>query len=305
MSQQQYSKPPSSIPDQIAILDGRGLVIKDIHLIEHFLTHVGYYRLAGYWQIFQNDRIQHTFIPGTSFEQIIELYDFDRELRIMLYDAIERIEISFRTNLTHQLCISYGALWFNDEKYMDDKTRHKENIAAIIEEVERSKEGFIKHHDDKYGKKDFPPAWKTFQVLSFGSLSKIYSNLSSTLPEKNVIARILGLPNYVYLESWIQTICIIRNLCAHHSRIANRKFDFPPKKLVKSTYPWIIQIPANQHQSMLLYNQLCTVKFILNRCSPNNHFTQKLLTLLSKYPSLNIKGMGFPTDWNKEDLWHI
>jgi abortive infection bacteriophage resistance protein len=298
-----YTKKPSTIAEQMTLLKDRGLEIADPALLEHFLTHVGYYRLAGYWQIFQNDPVTHTFTPGTTFEQIVELYDFDRELRILLYDAIERIEISFRGNLTHQLCIPYGAYWFKDDALIRDAARHEENKLSISDEVDRSKEEFIKHHDAHYGNVDFPPAWKTIHVLSFGTISKIYTNLKSSLPEKNAIARTFGLPNYIYMESWMQTISVLRNHCAHHSRIANRVFDFPPKRLRTSPHPWITQLPATQQEASLLYTQLCAVKLLMHQCSPGNHFTTKLKTLIVKYPGVNIRRMGFPRNWDGEDLW--
>jgi len=148
-------------------------VIRDEAAASHYLKHVGYYRLAGYWKIFQTNTTVHTFREGTHFEEVIEQYDFDRELRLLVYDGIERIEISFRTQMVDVICMSHGSFWFTDSKYAQDQRLFQDNLVKINEELDRSKEEFIKHHGLKYGKVEYPPAWKTMQVLSFGTLSKI------------------------------------------------------------------------------------------------------------------------------------
>jgi abortive infection bacteriophage resistance protein len=90
-----FEKPATTVLEQLSLLQQRGLIINDPTLAEYYLTHVGYYRLAGYWRFLQNDPITHTFITGSTFSMVAELYNFDRELRLLLADAIERIEVSF------------------------------------------------------------------------------------------------------------------------------------------------------------------------------------------------------------------
>ena len=82
-----FQKPAISIPEQIVVLQQRHLIVSDIPLADHYLTYVGYYRLAGYWQTLQQDRVNHIFISGTTFEHVIELYNFDREFRLLLINA--------------------------------------------------------------------------------------------------------------------------------------------------------------------------------------------------------------------------
>ncbi len=299
-----FNKPTTSIAEQITLLQQRGLIITHSAIAEHHLKHIGYYRLAGYWQIFQHDRIQHTFLPGTQIEQIIALYNFDRELRLLLTDAIERIEVSLRALIVQEMCAQCGPNWFGDERYAEREDWLTENLACINNELDRSGEDFVVHHDKKYGTDVHPPAWKTMQVLSFGTLSKIYRNIKTGLPEKKAIAVALGLPNEKWLESWMQVISVLRNYCAHHSRVCYRIYSFPPKDLHRSKLPWIKNIPPaggilRQH----LYYQLCAVKYILNSCAPGNHFNQKLRELIAKYPSVELNRMGFITGWEKEDLW--
>ena len=88
-----YTKEPTSIAEQIAQLKQRGLTIDDENLASHYLNNISYYRLAGYWWPMQDDKINHHFKPNSKFENVISLYNFDRELRLLLFDVIERIEI--------------------------------------------------------------------------------------------------------------------------------------------------------------------------------------------------------------------
>ena len=271
---------------------------------KHYLTHVGYYRLSGYWQYLQRNRISHTFIPGTDFDQVIELYNFDRELRLLLMDAIERIEVSFRAIMINIMCASYGPNWFTDRTIFFSEDRMNDVIDTINRELDRSDEEFIKHHEQKYGNAIHPPAWKTLQVLSFGTLSKIYGNIRNDIKEKKLIANVYGLPKEKWLHSWMQVISVLRNNCAHHSRICYRLFAFPPKEIKRVKLPWIKNIPsAGSVESQQLYYQLCVLRYLLYTASPGNDFSYRLMELLVKYGGIDLERMGFLENWDDEDLW--
>jgi abortive infection bacteriophage resistance protein len=299
-----FNKPATSITEQIAILRQRGLIIKDPPAAEHYLKHVGYYRLAGYWQIFQNEPIHHIFIPGTTIEEIIELYNFDRELRLLLLDAIEFIEVSFRSVLVNEMCTKYGPTWFANPQYAFREDIFDAILQEIDKELERSKEDFIAHHDRKYGSDKYPPAWKTMQALSFGTLSKIYGNIHNNIPERRDIAKTYGLPTEAWVHSWMQVVSVLRNYCAHHGRLCYRIFNFPPKDMHRPKLPWIKVIPqAGGMLSQHLYYQLCAVRYLLHTCSPDNIFNNKLKQLIARYPRVELNRMGFMPGWEKEDLW--
>ncbi|MFB6455451.1 Abi family protein [Chitinophaga sp. Hz27] len=297
-----FEKPITSIDEQLSLLSQRGLIINDTTSAEHYLTFVGYYRLAGYWQFMQDDRINHIFTPNSSFDKIIELYNFDRELRLLLTDAIERVEVSLRAVIVNTMCANHGFAWYSNLSCSEKETLFTENLLTIDNELARSAEDFIIHHNRKYGKDEYPPAWKTMQVLSFGTLSKVYSNIRNNLPEKKLIAKAYGLPTYTWLESWMLVISVMRNYCAHHSRICYRKFNYPPKELIKSMFPWIKKYPTGVLKEQL-YFQICVVKYILDRCAPNNRFSKEVKALIEKYPSVSLSRMGFMPGWENEDLW--
>jgi abortive infection bacteriophage resistance protein len=299
----QYNKPAYTIAQQIAQLQARGLLINDINEAEHFLSSISYYRLAGYWWPLQADKINHTFKPGSEFETVISLYNFDRELRLLLFDVIERIEVAFRTKLIYYLSTHHSPWWFEDPSLFTDQGYFFDNLSIIDNELKRSQETFIVEHKRKYWKDNRrPPAWKTLEIVTLGQLSKLYNNLKPSVPSKDQIAQDLLLRDHTFLKSWLYSISHIRNFCAHHARDWNKNLSARPKLMNKPLGPWIHWVPPEPKRNML-YTVLCCMKYLLFTVSPGNHFTQKLSDLLQKYPKVDLNALGFPQDWQDEPLW--
>jgi abortive infection bacteriophage resistance protein len=296
-----YNKKTLSIEEHIEQLRNRGLTIADEDLAKHYLAHVSYYRLAGYWWPMQSDKVLHQFKPHSKFEDVVALYNFDRELRILLFDVIEKIEISLRTKLIYHLSHEFDAWWFQNTTIFQDSGALVETLASIKEEVDRSKDIFIKEHKRIY-KDDlrFPPAWKTLELTSFGSLSKLYGNLKHTVKSKDIIAAELGAVNHTYLPSWLQSIAQIRNYCAHHSRLWNKNLPGTPKLLSKPPYKWVHDVPSDTSK---LYMHLCIMKYLVNIIAPENTFSFKLQKLLDNYPSVDPNALGMKLNWQDEPLW--
>jgi len=300
-----YNKPSITIAEQIAQLKGRGLIITEEPLAEHFLKNVSYYRLAGYWWPMQSDKTTHTFKPNSTFENVIAIYNFDRELRLLLFDVIERIEIGFRTKLIYHLSHEISPWWFEDSSLFRNAVEHTETLLSIDRELKQSKEVFIKQHYIKYHTDtQRPPAWKTLEIASFGNLSKLFGNLQTTVKSKDTIAVELGTVNHTFLPSWLQSLTQIRNICAHHSRIWNKNLPGRPKLLPNPPNPWIANVPLVTEHHML-YIHLCCMKYLLNVTSPKNNFTKKLIGLLTDFPNIDPKALGVKPNWDKEPLWSI
>lgn len=269
----------------------------------YFLQNVSYYRLAGYWWPMQADKTLHTFKPRSTFENVIAIYNFDRELRTLLFDVIERIEIGFRTKLIYHLSHEITPWWFEDVNNFKNLVEHTDSLIAIDRELNHSKEIFIKQHYLKYHTDTRrPPSWKTLEVISFGTLSKVYGNLKPTIASKDIIAAELGTVNHSFLPSWLQSIAQIRNICAHHGRLWNKNLPGRPKLLTKPPNDWIANVPpASEHH--MLYVHLCCMKYLMNVINPGNHFTQKLNALFTKYPNIDPNALGMKTKWQNEPLW--
>lgn len=299
-----FNKNATSISQQIEILKNRGLLIKDESYAAHQLANISYYRLGEYWYSMQDDKENHTFKPNSTFENVMALYNFDRELRFFLFDVIERIEISLRTKLIYHLSHEFDPWWFQNFELFEDSKALVKTLSGLEEELERTKEATIKNHNKKHkDDKRFPPAWKSLEQTSFGSLSKLYGNIKNTIQSKDEIAKEFGAVNHTYLPSWLQSITQIRNYCAHHSRLWNKNLPSTLKLLPKPPYKWINDVP-NQNDFQYLYIHLCIMKYLLNTIEPDNQFTFRLKSLFKKYPNVDSKALGMKPNWAQEELWN-
>jgi abortive infection bacteriophage resistance protein len=296
-----YTKPPLTITDQIKALENRGMVFVDKIVAEHYLSNISYYRLRAYTFPYQNNSLpNHPFWRPTTFERVISDYVLDRKLRIIVFDALEKIEISLRTQIIYEYSIVFGSQWYENPVHYTKNHLFLKDLEHLEKEVKRSQEEFIKHYRKKYTNPINPPAWMALEVSTLGTLSKLYENLKPTR-EKKKIAKHYGLGHHSVLESWMKTFSHIRNICAHHSRLWNRPITIIPVIPTVHNGPWIdsgyLIEPHN------IFTSLCFIRFVLNKISPNNNFNIKIQDLLNQFPTANLKTMGFLPDWEKEPLW--
>ena len=198
-----YNKKPISFQTQVAQLKAKGLSFDNEQNAETTLSRISYYRLRAYTYPFQDNTVSnHPFIIPVSFEEIIALYRFDSELRVLVFDAIEKIEIALRTQIIYQLAMSYGSHWQTDPNLYRDTARFTKHLGSLQGEIDRSDETFIEHYNNKYSTPSQPPSWMSLEVASMGTLSKIYQNLKKG-PEKQAVADSFGLPEINIMENWM------------------------------------------------------------------------------------------------------
>jgi len=300
-----FEKRAFTIQEQIDRLIERGLVIQEDDNAESALSHISYYRLGEYWHSMQYDKENHLFKENSKFKDVIALYNFDSELRILLFDVIEKIEISLRTKLIYHLSHEFDPWWFQNFNLFIDSKELVETLANLEEELSRTKDVTIKNHFKNH-KDDlrFPPSWKSLEQTSFGSLSKLYGNLKNTIKSKDIIAIEYGAVNHTYLPSWLQSIAQIRNYCAHHSRLWNKNLPGTPKLLSNPPFLWVEDVPK-QHEFQKLYIHLCIMRYMLNTILPKNNFTEKLINLFEKYPNVDPNALGMKNNWKEEPLWRV
>lgn len=296
------TKPALSIADKIALLKSRGMLFRSEADAPHFLQNISYYRLKGYWWDMQDDFVNHTFKPNTYFEDIIDRYNFDRHLRLILFDAIERIEIALRTNMIYHLSLSYGALWYLDSSLFTDAVKHQDHVAHLQREFGYSQESFIKDHKRRYPNSD-AEAWKIMEIASMGTLSKFYKNLKHQLPEKAVIAKQMGLNLHNELSSWLEAITYVRNIIAHHSRLWSRNMvKRPIEALNNPTGDWF-HAPLQPVQKKKPFLIISTMIYLCNEVTPNHQIKKKILDLILANPNMPIYKMGFLNNWQNEPIW--
>jgi len=295
-----YAKPPLDITAQIDLLKKRGLLFKDEKRAAHHLSNVSYYRLRAYTYPFQdNSDANHPFIKAVTFEDIIELYGFDGKLRLLIFDAIEKIEIALRTKIIYYFSLRDGSHWHEVSSLYINNSRFVRDLSELYKEIDRSTETFIKHYKSKYTSPQYPPSWMSLEVASMGLLSKIFSNLKNC-PQKKNVCREFGLIHYSVLESWLHSFCLVRNICAHHGRLWNRRLTLVPMLPDKTLFPYLVNSSIEKNK---LYTILSCMTYALQIINPQTDFNHNLKSLLRSCPHINLKEMGFPPDWQNEPLW--
>lgn len=297
-----FSKPALSLPEQIKRLQDRGLKIPDLKRAEHYLTYIGYYHLSAYALTFQQLHVSSgeagpdkPFRPGTTFEDILSLYIFDRELRLLVMDAVERIEIAFRACVVNEMSTAYGSHWFMDAGLFRPEFKHSKFIREVEEDLQieygsgkRPKIGrdhhetFINHYYEQYEKPHLPPAWMLLETFSLGKLSLVFSNLRDAARRKAIAAR-LGADEF-YLGKFMHALTYLRNLCAHHSRLWNRRFVIKPVSFKRQKEIGI----SNQY----LAAQFIILHDLLKHAAPDSRWDFRIEQLLGKYKP-NLRQMGF------------
>ena len=304
-----YTKIPLSIEQQIAKLRQRGLVIENEQNAENYLSNISYYRLRAYTFPFQDNDIEtnnHHFLRSDiSFEDIITLYCFDRRLRILIFNALEKIEIALRTKLTYEYSVeTSNSHWFTNRMLYFNQSRFESLMEKIEEDVKRSDEDFIRHYYKKYDSSELPPAWMTLETLSFGNISKIISNLDCKSKPFKKISSAFGLPNSFILENWTYSFSVLRNYCAHHSRIWNRRFHVEMKLPYNTTFPFIDRANLDSIYKNKLFAVLCCIQYISKIISPQGNFKDNLIKAIEEGGKLLVlKDMGFPTNWQDFGVW--
>ncbi len=306
------NKPAHTIAEQIALLKQRGMHFRDEVSATHFLKNISYYRLKGYWWDMQEDFTAHTLKPDTYFEDIINRYNFDRHLRLILFDAIERIEIALRTKMIYHLSVSYGSLWYLDTTLFENKTIqlydgtvktiHQNTIDELQKEFKRSQEIFIKDQRNRYPDGD-ADAWKILEVASMGTLSKLYKSLKHQLPEKATIAKEMGLNLHSELSSWLEAITYVRNIIAHHSRLWSRNMvKKPTENLNNPLGVWFQDqlLPVQTKKPFLIISSMI---YLCNQVTPNHNIKSKIIDLIDANPTIPAYKLGFQNNWKNQPIW--
>lgn len=305
-----YTKPALDYQSQLQQLKDRGLIIENESKALHLLEHLSYYRLSGYWYpMLSNPKSAHNFKPNSTFKNAFKMYCFDRELKSLIMTEIEKIEVAVRAKMIYTMSMRNGAFWYMNSALFNDRSKLATSISNLRREFSRSDETFIKTFKGKYTD-PLPPSWMILEVTSFGTLSNLYSNL---LPghDKRDIASYFGVDETTF-QSWLHSFTYVRNVCAHHSRLWNKKMSISPQVPLTPLHPFITRTTIPNRNPTLpsvlnnnkVYFLLSILIYLLNTINPNHTFKQKLYILLKKYPMIHLPAMGFPQDWENEEIWN-
>lgn len=296
---QPYCKGWLSYSDQVQLLQHRGLVVSDLRKAEQFLSHLNYYRFSGYCLAFESQR--HTFVAGTTFEQIVDAYQFDLGLRDLVTEALEIIEVDLRAAIAHFFGQRYGAFGHTVASNFHIGFGHTDWLLRLQEEAHRSSELFVTHFQRAYI--EFPdlPVWMVTEVMSFGGLSKMFMGMSR--PDQKVISNRYSLQPII-LQSWMHHFVYVRNLCAHHSRLWDRVWA------IKPTLPygkdWAVpKLRSNRH----LLATLMLLRYWLKRIPAANRFASNWKIRVEQHlqsPPVVASPdtrMGLTQSWMSNPIW--
>jgi len=276
----------------------RGLT-GDKDVIVTRLRAVSYYRLSGYWYPFRNS--DGTIRAGTDIDKIWQRYVFDRRLRMLVMDAIERVEVAVRTDVVYNFSHKYGSFAYQDNTNLPhlSHVQHKKFLSFIEKETRRSKEVFVSHFKEKYGDQHpWLPLWMATEIMTFGGLLTLFRGLDATI--KKDIAKQYGVADTV-LYSWLRALNGIRNVCAHHGRLWNRELGYKPVIPRERKHPqWHDPVKVENNRVFCI---LSILQYLVTQIAPQSNWQGRLDELLAEYPQIPLIPMGFPENWRECPVW--
>ena len=300
-----YLKPPLTLEAQADQLLQRGMV-GDRSAIIGRLEAVSYYRLSGYWYPFREPNpadpqtLLDTFRPGTTFDEVWARYVFDRHLRLLVMDAIERIEVTVRTRLAYQHAHRYGPFAYATDPTSLPGCKWPEWVdflATLKRETGRSKDIFAKHFNTKYGDcHSCLPVWMAIEIMTFGSMLTFYRACHPDI--RRLVAVPFGVHDTV-VDSWLLALHTVRNTCAHHARLWNREWGTKPR--VPDRDPvWHTPVVVGNDRT---FGILTVCKWSLDRIAPQSRWPDRVRALLAGFPQVPTISMGFPPNWEQCPIW--
>lgn len=316
-----FTKRPTDFATQLQKLKDHGLTVPDEDRALRYLKNISYYRLSGYWPA-NIDPVTNRFFVGATFDDIVRAYRFDKKLRVLCMEAIERLEIAFRTQIV-QHCTHFtgDTNWYeNPASFKSTNAYQQGNALKLIEtivghptrifpkgELERAKEKlFIADYYAMYHTPVNPPAWMALEVLSFGTLSKLFELFVDDTTRGQIAAHFqVALSVF---ESWIKSIGAIRNKFAHHERFWDLDMRSMNMNLVNPA-PYWLKNPNSAASSTKVYYALSILNFLMVQVSPRSTFATKVSRIMREHRIIesnwHTQHMGFPVDWEKELMWTV
>ncbi len=287
-----FRKPATSIRDQVELLKRRGMVIRDEAAAQHHLNFLSYYRLRAYWLPFEipaGQKDEHAFRAGTTFEDVLAIYVFDRRLRLLVLDAIEQVEVAFRGQWAHYLAMRYGPHGYLKPDLYTCRGRFDQALKKLEYDFGRSSDTFAEHYREKYSSPEQPPIWMAAETISLGQLSMWIRNLKFHADRK-AIAQPFKLGDRVF-TSVCHHISYVRNICAHHGRLWNKRFTITmliPKR------PTGLAESLEGADPKRIHCTLTVLDYMLSIVSPGNDWRTRLDSLIEECSLADPLSMDIP-----------
>ncbi|WP_414657933.1 Abi family protein [Deinococcus sp. VB343] len=298
-----YNKPPLTLPDQVSHLQARGLHIPDPAHAQQTLKRVGLYRFKGYLLPYKSAT---GYTPGLTFDDIEQLIAFDDALRLHIFGGLQTVEIGIRQLINQHMLEHYGIRWYANPLLFRPADRyfsHTDFLAKAIREFHKMPDLFVGHYRRAYEARAYPPAWMIAETMSMGSWSKLYRALAQQR-DKDAIALPLGV-RATTLENWLQDLTVLRNACAHHSRIYDRvskPAEVVDDPLIRAAL-MAQSFEAADPRSLRLAPRLYALHRLTRALNPHTRWTDRLKALLAPTPAPLLARVGFRPSWATQPEW--
>lgn len=283
-----YPKPSLKYEEQLEKLKKRGCIINDDKKCISILESVNYYRLSAYFLPFKLDN--GNYEEGLSFDRVFSIYEFDRKLHGILFNALEETEIFLRSKIAYFHAHKYGALGYMDKSNFSVKAELHENfIENFKREIDKNKNIlFVKHHIDKYGG-EFP-IWAASEMFTFGMLSKFFANM--TWQDRENLSNDIYKTNPKFVGSWLRCCTDLRNICAHYGRLYFRIFSAAPSGIDN----------LEEKSKRKLFGAILSLKKLYPfKDKWDNETLKKLMSLVDEHKSdIDLEHIGFSYNWIEE-----
>jgi abortive infection bacteriophage resistance protein len=297
-----YTKRALLFEEQLQLLRARGLVIDDQETALNALQSISYFRLSAYWYPFREVNLSgekmSQFVAGTSFYEVLALYEFDRRLRLVVMDAIERVEVAIRTQVTYCLAHEHGPFAHVDPSIFHRGFDHVDLIAKLEKETRNSSDQFIAHYKNKY--LGFPtiPIWMLTEVMSLGALSRLYRGLRRNA-DKQAISTRFDI-HQRRLGDWLHVLTYVRNVCAHHGRLWNRQLAIRAEKT--KDLDWL---PPKTPRRDRIFYVLLILRGLMRTTKNGGDWVNEVENLVRPFVAdrRHRLSMGFPENWTTHPLW--
>lgn len=290
-----YSKIAEPFQKTLYRLWNKGLIIDDRQNAENALKTIGYYRLLIYMRHFQSNLPPRNFLPKTRFSYIVERYNFDRAIRLLTLDAIEKLEVALRTAIINPLAEQHTPHWYLDTSHYQNEIVYHGVLGKIMQGAGSRKGLALTHYFDKYHHPLLPPIWLVCEKLTFGALSRFFEALK--IDRRKIIGRYIWTYPENLLVSWFHSLANLRNICAHQDRLwDNPIITFPPE--AHHAYKADFTPPTT------FYSRAVVIQLLLRELGQNGWWRDRLLVLLASCPHVHShRHLGFPPNWETRSLW--
>ena len=278
-----------SYDQQVQLLVQRGLIINDQSMARKVLSEINYYRFINAYGLEFLDKSIEKYKLGTQFIDMYSIYEFDRELRHVLFGYIEKVEVKLRTAIAYEFGRCYGPLGYLSKENFEEKFDIDKFLEILDKEKSSQKSNdCIRHHQLHY---KGMPVWVAVEFMSFGTLSNMYKHMRKE-NQKEIVRNVFekNPPKPYYFTKWFHQLVKVRNICAHYGRIYNRYFENP--KIVTQD---------ERLREIFNVNRLFPILIPLIKILDTKYaerFMTDLATLIDSYPNVNISRLGFPANWD-------